>query len=109
MPSRRHLGNHVNTRAHVFRTLGIMGRSGQHLIWPELRSLDGFTMELLGTNAEAERVAANIVERSQAVVTIKRCILQSLRHQGAGVLLETHSKTDDGVLVKRYMSSLPGG
>ena len=39
------------------------------------------------------RIAADLVEREQAVVAVERGVLQRLRHQGAGELLHLQGET----------------
>src|ERR1700730_16515237 len=47
-------------------------------------------MKLTGPNAEARRIAADFIERDEAVEAVKGGVLDRLRHHGAGELLKAH-------------------
>src|SRR5215472_12209427 len=78
-PKERQFGKYVDSGTHILGSLGVMGRGGDHLMWPKPGALLNFAVEFLRGNAEAEQIAADLVERNQSVVAVEAGIFEALR------------------------------
>ncbi len=97
-PFGRDFAEHRDPGAHVLTSLGVMRRGVDHRAGPV--SLPGpvLPVELLDARAEFARVTANFVEGGQAVEPVEGGVLEPLRHDRAGELLELHRKATAAVL-----------
>ncbi len=71
-----------------------MGRGGVHRMRPAPVATTIEIMKLIHRYAELIGVAADVVQREQAIVHVQRRILESLGHQRPGELLESHREVD---------------
>src|SRR5258706_8447623 len=69
-----------------------MGRAGIHRVRPILLAAVEKLMKFVEGNAEPIGIAADLIERQQAIENVVRRVLQPLRHQRAGQLLKAHDK-----------------
>ena len=71
-PCRRQLRERVDARAHVLGALAVVGGGGEHRVRPLRRAI--LTRAVKGGHGEAEagRVAADLVQRDQPVVDVER-------------------------------------
>ena len=86
-PFAGNFGERDQPRAGVLAALGVVGRGRGHAVRPFPRA--GLHRRVKGVDGKrpGRGVAADLVEREQAVVAIERGILQRLRHHRAGELL----------------------
>src|SRR5690606_19144440 len=94
-PPRRIFGEYVDAGAHVLAALVVVRRSREHRKRVVPQPLLVHVMERCRRDAEALRLAADIVQRDEAMVTVKRRILERLGHHRTGELLELHRDPDD--------------
>ena len=99
VPCGRHLGEHADAGAHVFRALAVMGGAGQQRMGPAARPLLILAVECRQRDAEAMRIGPHFVEGDQPVVLIEGRVLDCLRHHRAAVLLEFHGERADRLAV----------
>src|SRR6202035_1198641 len=76
-----------------------MGTGGQQAVRPIAKTFLIRRMEFCSGNSEVVKVASNIIQRDQAVVTIERGVFKPLRHDWTGELLEFHGESHDCFLV----------
>ena len=69
-----------------------MGGSGQHVVRPADGAGTCRGVESSHGNAEATRLAADVVERGQAVIAVKGSVLDALGHHRRRDLLELHGE-----------------
>ena len=81
-------------RAHVLGALGVVRRAAEHGVGPAARALLRRGVERLQRDAEVRRMAADLVQRDEAVVAVERGVLHALRHHRRGELLEAHREVE---------------
>src|SRR5580700_7160795 len=86
-----------------------MRAAGKHGMRPTVEALLISEMKLRGCGSELVKVASDIVQRDQAVVTVKGRIFQALGHHGAGELLELHGEGRHCIFVGSVLPFGDGG
>src|SRR3954447_15323801 len=92
LPRLRHPGQRADARAHVAGALGVVGLRHEQVAREALRALAAARVELLDGDAEAAGIAAHVVEREQARVTVEGRVLDALGHHGRGRLLKARDE-----------------
>ena len=82
------LGDRHHPRAHVFAPLRVVGGSREQRRRPIALPLAIALVKFVDADPEMLRLAADFVQRGQPVVNVERRILQALRHDRPGALLE---------------------
>ena len=98
-PQSRHLGEHIDAGTHILRTFRVMRAGRQHGVRPITEALLIREMKLGRRSSEAVKIASNIIQRDQAVVTVKSRIFHPFCHHRAGELLEFHGEGDDRISI----------
>src|SRR4051812_14762828 len=87
-----YLREHVDAGTYVFAELRVVRRGREHLVrplaLPELIQL----VKLARRDSEPRRIASDLIQRQQQIEPVERRVLQALRLQRTGVLLEFHRK-----------------
>ena len=91
-PLRRHFRNDVDARANVAGSLVVVRRSGEHGVRPMRKPIAVGAMESVDGRSETVRIAADLVERHEAVECVERGVLDPLRGYRRGELLKAHGK-----------------
>ena len=91
------LGQGGEPRPRVLAALGVVGRGRQHRMRPMLGAFGVGVVERLQRSTESRRVAADLVQRDEAVEPVERRVLETLGRDGAGILLEPHGGMQHGV------------
>ena|ERR1700685_406555 len=81
-------GKDVEAGANVFASLGVVGGKSAEGVGPMLLPVGQISMQLRWLEAEARGIAADFVEGYQAVIEIKRGVLDAFGHRRGGQLLE---------------------
>src|SRR3974390_1508355 len=63
-------------------------------------------MEVFNSRAKPSRIASNLVQGDQPVVSIKCRVLDAFRHYSGGDLLEFHRKAEDRLLVPAGIAAI---
>ena len=92
LPRLGHAGQRADARAHVARALGVVGLRHQQVAREALGALAVARVEGLDGDAEAARVAADVVEREQAPVAVEGGVLDALGHHRRRRLLEARDE-----------------
>ena len=80
-------------RARILAALGVVGRGRGHAVRPVAwRAPASARVKRVDGERRAAGIAADLVEREQAVVAIERGVLQRLRHHRSGELLHLQGK-----------------
>ena len=88
------LREHVDARANVFGTLGVVGGGRIHRVRPVLRpSFDEFD-EIRLQRTRGARIAADFVQGNQRIVDVEKCVFESFGHDRAGELLPSHGERE---------------
>src|ERR1035438_4104741 len=80
-------------RARIVAMLGVVGGRGEHRMGPPLGALLIGSMKSRERPAESTRIATDFVQRNEAVVTVKRRILEPFGGDRSAVLLQPHGAT----------------
>ena len=89
-PDQRQLRQERDAEPSVLAALCVMGRGRQHRVWPLSHAFLNEPMECRAGHAEAPRIAADLVQSQQAEIAVEGRILEGLRHDRPGHLLELH-------------------
>ncbi len=93
-------------RARILAALGVVRRRGRHAMRPFPGAGLHHAVEVRDWQRFRGRVAADLVEREQAVIAVERGVLQRLRHQRAGELLQFQREATDARRAVRRPSGL---
>ena len=88
-PPLRHAGEDADPCAHVRAPLRVVRRPGEERLREAQHPLQIGRVELVDRLAEPAGLAADLVQREQADVAVESGVLDALRHDGAGCLLES--------------------
>ena len=89
-PVLRQLGQHREARPRILAALGVVGRGAEHGVRPAFAALAVGLVESGERDAELIGIAADLVQRDEAVVAVEGCVLEPLGHHRAAVLLQLH-------------------
>src|SRR6202453_1178675 len=82
-----------------------MSAGSQHGMRPIRMTLEIGSVEIGDCKAEAVEIAAHVIERNQAVVSIESGVLKSFRHHRTCELLKLHDESQDRLLVGDVLAS----
>ena len=109
-PRLGHFGQDVDPGTNVLAALGVVRREWRQGVRPPCLPPSIVSVHRLGADAEADRVAADLVERHQAVVDVKGRVLDPLGRHRRGHLLELAGESPllGAVLVAEATPGIPG-
>ena len=81
-----------------------MRAGGQHGVRPTAEALLIGEMKLRRGGSEPVKIASDVIQRDEAVVTVKGGVFQPFGHHRAGELLEFHGEGCHGVSVRGILS-----
>ena len=96
-PFAGHFGKDVDARTHVFRALVVVGRGREHRVRPVCRALGARAVEGGHREAELAGIAADVVQRDEAVVSVERGVLDAFRRDRRRELLHLHREIVDAL------------
>ena len=91
-PFAGNFGQRDQAHARILAALGVVGRRRRHAVRPLRGAELHGVVKGLDRKCFRRRVAADLIEREQAVIAIERGVLQRLRHHRTGELLQLQGK-----------------
>src|SRR5258708_6135479 len=87
-----HFGEHIDPRSDVLAAFCVMRGGGKQRMRPASRHDLTVIMKPFRTDSERARVAADLVQRDQAVVFVKGGVFDAFSRDRSSQLLELHDK-----------------